>query len=96
MERKQPAQSLFAQNSQDKAQDVIDRARDIEERNIANRGMSKDEPHLIADGKLLRCSLCSYPIQPDEKPSVSVAFAKHLLKAHQPGPTSTPSHSGDA
>lgn len=43
--------------------------------------------HLISDGKLKRCSICGYPFQPDVKPSMSVAFAEHLLKAHQPGQT---------
>ena len=45
---------------------------------------------LIAEGRLLRCSVCSYPIQGSEKPSVSVAFAKHLLRAHTPEPTPKP------
>ena len=86
---KEPTRNPFAQSAHDKAQEAIDRAREIRERNIADRGRSKAEPHLIAEGKLLRCSLCSYPIQPDEKPSVSVAFAEHLLSAHPPEPTST-------
>jgi hypothetical protein len=43
--------------------------------------------HLISDGNLKRCSVCGYPFQPDVKPSMSVAFASHLRKAHQPGQT---------
>jgi hypothetical protein len=44
-------------------------------------------PHLIADGNLKRCSVCGYPFPADVHPSMSVAFAEHLLKAHQPGQT---------
>jgi hypothetical protein len=83
MEFKVPTRNPFAQNAHDKAQDAIDRAREIRERTLAGRGKTKAEPHLIPDGKLLRCSVCSYPMQPDEKPSVSVAFADHLLNAHR-------------
>jgi len=39
-------------------------------------------PQLITDGTLKRCSVCGYPFQPDVKPSMSVAFAEHLLKTH--------------
>jgi hypothetical protein len=45
------------------------------------------EPHLIPDGNLGRCSVCGYPVPQDARPSQSVAFAEHLLKAHQPGQT---------
>jgi hypothetical protein len=45
-------------------------------------------PHLIADGNLKRCSVCGYPFPADVHPSMSVAFARHLLKAHQPRQTS--------
>jgi hypothetical protein len=86
---KEPTRNPFAQSAHDKAQEAIDRAREIREKKLAGRGKSKAEPRLIAEGNLLRCSLCSYPIQPDEKPSVSVAFAEHLLSAHPPEPTST-------
>jgi hypothetical protein len=48
---------------------------------------SKLSPQLVADGNLKRCSVCGYPFQPDVKPSMSVAFADHLL-AHKPGQTS--------
>jgi hypothetical protein len=44
----------------------------------------KLSPQLVADGNLKRCSVCGYPFQPDVKPSMSVAFADHLL-AHKPG-----------
>ncbi len=43
-------------------------------------------PRLISDGNLKRCSVCGYPFQPDVKPSMSVAFADHLFKAHKPVP----------
>ena len=45
------------------------------------------EPHLIQDGNLNRCSVCGYPFPTDVLPSLNVAFAEHLLKAHQPGQT---------
>jgi hypothetical protein len=46
------------------------------------------DPRLIADGNLQRCSVCRYPFPADVQPSMSVAFAEHLMKAHQPGQTS--------
>jgi hypothetical protein len=49
---------------------------------------SREEPRLLADGNLKRCSVCGYPFEPDIAPSMSVAFAEHLRKAHQPGQTS--------
>ena len=48
---------------------------------------NKSEPYLIRDGNLERCSVCGYPFQTDVRPSMSVAFAEHLSKAHQPGQT---------
>ena len=42
---------------------------------------------MIADGNLKRCAVCGYPFPPDAKPSMSVAFAEYLLKAHKPGQT---------
>lgn len=80
---------LVLEDPHKKAQDAIDRAREIREQKISN-GTKRvaSEPHLIADGKLQRCSVCGYPFQADEKPSMSVAFAEHLMKAHQPGQTS--------
>jgi hypothetical protein len=86
MEHKEPTYPL--QYPRDKAQDAIDHACEVREQKIADRGKSKAEPRLIADGKLRRCSVCGYPFQPDEKPSMSVAFADHLRKTHQPDPTS--------
>ena len=44
-------------------------------------------PHLIADGNIKRCSVCGYPFPADIHPSMSVAFADHLSKAHKPGQT---------
>ncbi len=52
-----------------------------------DRPGSKLPPRLIADGNLKRCSVCGYPFQPDVQPSMSVAFADHLSKAHHPGQT---------
>ena len=48
----------------------------------------ESDPSLIPDGNLKRCSVCGYPFAADVHPSMSVAFAEHLLKAHQPGQTS--------
>src|SRR5271166_6447084 len=48
-------------------------------------GMAKNrqsEPHLIRDDNLHRCSVCGYPFPADVRPSMSVTFAEHLLKAH--------------
>ena len=42
-------------------------------------------PHLVPDGNLHRCSVCGYPFQKDERPSLNAAFARHLLKAHRRG-----------
>jgi hypothetical protein len=52
---------------------------------MANR--QSHEPCLISDGNLKRCSVCGYPFPADVKPSMSVAFAEHLRKAHLPGQT---------
>jgi hypothetical protein len=41
-------------------------------------------PHLTEDGSLKRCSVCGYPFPADVHPSMTVAFAEHLLKAHNP------------
>jgi hypothetical protein len=87
MEQKEPASP--AQDSHQKAQDAVDHAREVREQRIANsKKRAASEPHLIADGKLQRCSVCGYPFPGDIHPSMSVAFADHLSKAHQPGQTS--------
>jgi hypothetical protein len=70
-----------------KAQDEIDHAREVREKKIADRARNKTEPRLIADGNLQRCSICGYPFPADIRPSMSVAFAEHLMKAHKPGQT---------
>jgi hypothetical protein len=43
------------------------------------------QPHLIDYQGVRRCSICKMPFGPHVKPSVSTAFAEHVLKAHQPG-----------
>jgi hypothetical protein len=53
-----------------------------------DRPSLKLPPRLIADGDLQRCSICEYPFPADVRPSMSVAFADHLLKAHRPGQAS--------
>jgi hypothetical protein len=47
-------------------------------------GKQESEPRLIPDGNLQRCSVRGYPLPADVHPSISVAFAEHLMKAHQP------------
>jgi rubrerythrin len=84
----EPTRNPFAQNAHDKAQDAIDHAREVREKKIADHRKTVSEPHLIADGNLKRCSVCGYPFEADVKPSMSCAFAEHVLKTHQPGQTS--------
>ena len=83
MEYKKPFDQLY--DSQKKAQDAIDHARDVREKRIADLDHKKAEtdPRLIADGNLQRCSVCGYPFPVDVHPSMTVAFAEHLLKAHK-------------
>jgi hypothetical protein len=47
-----------------------------------------NEPRLIDYQGAKRCSICKMPFPPDTDPSPYVAFAEHVLKAHQPGQTS--------
>jgi len=83
MEYKKPFDQLY--DSQKKAQDAIDHARDVREKRIADLDHKKaeTEPRLIADGNLQHCSVCGYPFPADVHPSMTVAFAEHLLKAHK-------------
>ena len=46
------------------------------------------DPYLIRDGAVERCSICGHRFPNDVKPSISVAFAEHLSKAHQSGQAS--------
>ena len=85
MEFKKPYDQAEAHRK--KAQDAIDHAREVREQKAANRGKGKFEPRLIADGNFQRCSVCGYPFPTDVRPSMIVAFAEHLSKAHQPGQT---------
>ncbi len=71
-----------------KAQEAIDHAREVRETKIADRARDKAEPRLIAEGNLQRCSVCGHPFRADVRPSMSVAFVEHLMKAHKPGQTS--------
>jgi hypothetical protein len=73
------------EGSHKKAQDAIDHAREVREKRVADLGKNKAGmgPRLIADGNLERCSVCGYPFPADVKPSMSVAFADHLSKAHK-------------
>lgn len=87
MERKDHANS-FALTAHDKADAAIDHARQVREKRIADQDKNKSEPRLIADGDLQRCSVCGYPFESDVQPTMSVAFAEHLRKAHKPGQTS--------
>jgi hypothetical protein len=80
VEHKKPFDQLFDPHK--KAQDAIDHAREVREGKIADLRRKKAEPTLIADGNLQRCSVCGYPFPADVHPSMSVAFAEHLFKAH--------------
>ena len=55
-------------------------------------GMARTKlpPHLMTDrsNNVKRCSVCGHPFESDAQPSVSKAFAEHVLKAHRPGQTS--------
>ena len=83
MEHKKPFDQLHDPHK--KAQDAIDHARDVREKRIADMDHNKaeTEPRLIAYGDLQRCSVCGYPFPADVHPSMTVAFAEHLLKAHK-------------
>jgi hypothetical protein len=75
--------------AQDKAQTAIDHATKVREgANEQHRRRQAGDPYLIPDGKLKRCSVCGFPFPEDAKPSMSVAFAEHLMKVHQSGQTS--------
>jgi hypothetical protein len=50
----------------------------------ATETTGRREPHLLADGRLQRCSTCKQPFFPDERPSAAIAFAKHVLAHHKP------------
>ena len=85
MEYKKPADQLYDPHK--KAQDAIDHAREVREKKIDERSRAAALPHLITDHNLQRCSVCGYPFPADVHPSMSVAFAEHLSKAHKPGQT---------
>jgi hypothetical protein len=40
-------------------------------------------PHLVDYQGAKRCSVCKMLFPPDARPSMSTAFAEHVLKAHQ-------------
>jgi len=87
MEYKKPFDQLH--DPHQKAQDAIDHATEVRKERLAHLGdKAPRSPHLVSDGNLQRCSVCGYPFEPDVQPSMSVAFAEHLSKAHQPGQTS--------
>jgi len=86
MDYKKPFDQL--EERRKKAQDAIDHAREVRENKLAGLGKKAvPPPHLVADGNLKRCSVCGYPFPADVHPSMSVAFADHLSKAHKPGQT---------
>jgi hypothetical protein len=47
--------------------------------------------HIVHENAAKRCSVCKMPFPPDSEPSVSKAFAEHVLKTHRLGQTSEPS-----
>jgi hypothetical protein len=66
------------------AQDDKDAAR-MKQMREAISACRRQEPYLVADGRLQRCSICKQPFFPDEKPSVAIVFAKHVLAHHESG-----------
>jgi hypothetical protein len=48
---------------------------------------SASPAHLIDDEGVKRCSMCTMAFPDDVRPSMSVAFAEHIRKAHKPGQT---------
>ena len=62
--------------------EAIAAARPEDSRNI---GEPKLLPHLIDDRGAKRCSICKMPFRPDAKPSLSTAFAEHVLHKHPAG-----------
>jgi hypothetical protein len=94
MEPKERASPL-GKAAREKADAAIEHARQVREKAEEDRRrkrqaeiVSHSEPHLVSYGLLNRCSACGHTFPADVKPSMSVAFADHLAKAHQPGQTS--------
>jgi hypothetical protein len=88
MEHRDHRANPLAQIAHDKADAAIDHAREVREKKLADLARNKPEPCLIADGNLQRCSGGGYPFPADVRPSMNVAFAEHLMKAHKSGQTS--------
>lgn len=95
MDGKKPVNPF--QDVHEKARVIIDhtrRVRDAELRKkdaeeVAFRGRcdepeSRLSPHLVEDGRPMRCSVCKQPFFPDAEPSLSATFAKHVLAHHKP------------
>jgi hypothetical protein len=87
MEHQKPFDA-FSRIAQEKAQAAVDHATEVrigaaEDLRKKHAEKTAREPHLTADGNLERCSVCGYPFPADVKPSMSVAFADHLRKAHR-------------
>ena len=81
---KDSTQHLHGSGAKRKAQQVAARAA----RKADAKKRKFNEPHLITDGNLQRCSICGYPFPADVEPSVHAAYADHLSKAHTSGQTS--------
>jgi len=45
-------------------------------------------PHLIDYQGAKRCSICKMPFPSDIEPSLTKAFAEHVISNHRPGQTS--------
>jgi len=82
----------LAKVPRERADAAIERARQVREKAEEDRRrkrqaeiVSHSEAHLVSYGLLNRCSVCGYAFPADVKPSLSVAFADHLAKAHQGG-----------
>ena len=49
---------------------------------------TKLPPHLIDYQGAKRCSICKMPFPSDIEPSLTKAFAEHVISNHRPGQTS--------
>lgn len=66
-----------------KAREVMAKSRAAKE---AARAERLRQPHLLNAGHgIKRCSVCKQQFFPDSMPSVTEAFAKHVLTHHKPG-----------
>jgi hypothetical protein len=87
MEHKQHT-NPFAQSAHEKAQGAIDQATNVRataaEKVRESHEKSHREAYLIDDAGTKRCSVCKLAFDTDVKPSLTVAFTKHVSGIQQP------------